>query len=281
MLKKEKINDTFIKLKKVIYVEKDKEGNIIFPNESDSIKKYREILRSKITDGSNQFYHKDSKTWYQILKKTVVDEETNQKYILEFLEDITDIKKEEHKLKIDALTNLINDRNESNKLIEDYLNYAKDKKEEFSIFMGDLDDFKLINDTYGHNAGDVVLSEVGKLLRKTTKQTRDQFDFRKSDIAIRIGGDEFLLLFKNMDLQSTLEKQRELKSEVEKLIVNYGGIQIPVSMSFGYYHVSKNMLEEQEDMNGLRTKISKKADEFLYDRKKMKKNLSIEKKEMK
>ena len=272
MIKKEKIMETFMELKKIIYVEKDEFGTIVFPTEKDSLTLYKEILQSKVTNGKNQFYHKKSKTWYQISIKKILDEESSMEHTLEFFEDITDIKKEERKLKLDSLTNVISDRNECNRLINDYIKYAKEHDEEFSVFMCDLDDFKEINDTYGHACGDIVLKEIGSLLLKTTRQSEDEFDDRKNDIVTRVGGDEFLLLIKDIDLVSTEEKTEVLNQAVSNLNVNYEGIMIPVTMSFGYYHVSKNQLEHTKDLDMMREDISKKADERLYETKKQKKS---------
>lgn len=271
MLKKEKIIETFMELKKVIYVEKDEFDHIVFPKEKASLALYKDILQSEITNGKNQFYYKKTRTWYQVLSKKVLDEESGKEHIIEFFEDITDIKKEERRLKLDSLTNLIHDRNECNRLIDEYIQYAKEHNEEFTVFMCDLDDFKSINDTYGHACGDVVLKEIGSLLLKTTRQSEDEFDNRKNDIVTRVGGDEFLLLIKNIDLDSTEKKTEILNQAVNNLSVNYGGVLIPVTMSFGYYHVSKSQLDNTEDLDIMREDISKKADESLYETKKQKK----------
>ncbi|RJU03535.1 GGDEF domain-containing protein, partial [Klebsiella pneumoniae] len=63
----------------------------------------------------------------------------------------------------------------------------------FSALMIDLDHFKQINDTYGHEIGDVVLFEVAKLLMQATRIT---------DLVARYGGEEFVILLPNTDLES-------------------------------------------------------------------------------
>ena len=59
-----------------------------------------------------------------------------------------------------------------------------------------------MNDTYGHIEGDTLLHEVGKVLRSS---------FRESDVLGRVGGDEFLLLLKNIDLEVALDKLEQVK----------------------------------------------------------------------
>ena len=83
----------------------------------------------------------------------------------------------------DELTGLYNRRGFFT-LIEHQLKLAKRKKTGMFLLYADLDDLKLINDTWGHREGDVALSETAKILRK---------NYRESDIIARIGGDEFVV----------------------------------------------------------------------------------------
>ena len=62
-----------------------------------------------------------------------------------------------------------------------------------------------MNDTYGHIEGDTLLHEVGKVLRSS---------FRESDVLGRVGGDEFLLLLKNIDLEVALDKLEQVKRQL-------------------------------------------------------------------
>jgi len=83
----------------------------------------------------------------------------------------------------DELTGLYNRRGFFT-LIEHQLKLAKRKKTGMFLLYADLDDLKLINDTWGHREGDVALIETAKILRK---------NYRESDIIARIGGDEFVV----------------------------------------------------------------------------------------
>ena len=161
MLDRKEVSEAFMQLKNVLYVEKDKDGNRVAPTDKETLELYRQILQSNVKCENNQFYHKDSKTWYQKSSKNIIDPDTKEIHKIEFFEDVTKEKEKEHTLKIDALTSLINDRNESDKLINNYIKDASKRNEEFSLIMADLDDFKEINDTFGHECGDLVLSKIG------------------------------------------------------------------------------------------------------------------------
>jgi len=91
------------------------------------------------------------------------------------------------------------------------------------LFMLDLDDFKTINDTYGHAAGDRVLMAIGSILRET---------FRTDDIVARVGGDEFVAFLSGSNSRSTGEqKSRELLERIRNLRVR--GVDTPISVSVG------------------------------------------------
>lgn len=279
MISKEQIIDAYMQLKKVLYIEKDDKGNIVGPNDDENLKLCLEILRSKVTNNKNQFYYKKSKTWYQTQEVELLDKESKKIHKVEFFDDITEFKREERKLKIDALTNLLNDRNEAENLINEYIMYAIENKENFTVVMCDIDDFKVINDTYGHDCGDEVLKQVGKILIANTRQSEDEFDDRKNDIVTRFGGDEFLILIKNVNLQETKKKMEEIKKDVESSRVFYKEQEVPIKMSFGYCNVDKSILNNVSDSNMLRNTTTDIADNYLYVEKNKKKSKVKTKKE--
>lgn len=279
MISKEQIIDAYMQLKKVLYIEKDDKGNIVGPNDDENLKLCLEILRSKVTNNKNQFYYKKSKTWYQTQEVELLDKESKKIHKVEFFDDITEFKREERKLKIDALTNLLNDRNEAENLINEYIMYAIENKENFTVVMCDIDEFKVINDTYGHDCGDEVLKQVGKILIANTRQSEDEFDDRKNDIVTRFGGDEFLILIKNVNLQETKKKMEEIKKDVESSRVFYKEQEVPIKMSFGYCNVDKSILNNVSDFNMLRNITTDIADNYLYVEKNKKKSKVKTKKE--
>lgn len=92
----------------------------------------------------------------------------------------------------DSLTGAYN-RRYLNEFTNDYLKIVKREKIDFSLLIIDLDDFKNINDTYGHEIGDQVLIQFVKVVRET---------IRENDLIIRFGGDEFILLLPNTSINN-------------------------------------------------------------------------------
>ena len=88
--------------------------------------------------------------------------------------------------------------------------------------MLDLDDFKLYNDTYGHEVGDLVLKTTADVIRK---------NIRRSDTLIRYGGDEFLLILPDRKETDFLQKVKKIKTDlVQTSIPGYSRIQQSVSI---------------------------------------------------
>ena len=95
---------------------------------------------------------------------------------------------------------------------------------DFSIVMGDIDFFKSVNDTYSHEAGDMVLCAVSEVLRKF---------MAGKGFAARWGGEEFVLVFKKNNGKEAAELTRQLLDEIRKIRIDYEGKEIMVTMTFG------------------------------------------------
>ncbi len=109
------------------------------------------------------------------------------------LRDITEIKEKENQLKqlalTDALTHLPN-RHWMNKNLPAIIGTAKKQGHQFAVLFIDLDNFKNINDTLGHNVGDTYLQAVASALQQSV---------RKHDHVLRLGGDEFMIMLNELD----------------------------------------------------------------------------------
>ncbi len=92
------------------------------------------------------------------------------------------------------------------------------------LMMMDIDHFKHVNDTYGHQGGDEVLKTLGTLLIDSV---------RVSDVACRYGGEEFLLVLPNMPVTNALLRAEQLRAVFAKQAVEFGGEQIRVTVSIG------------------------------------------------
>ena len=155
---------------------------------------------------------------------------------MHLLKKLTGYNKE---LYTDALTGTYNRR-----YYEDRL---KKMKEAAGVAMIDLDDFKMYNDTYGHRAGDKVLDAVVKVIRKC---------IRKSDILVRYGGDEFLLILKDIGEADFVQKLHTIQEEIHQTrIQEYEKIRL--SVSIGGVRMKEETLEEAIN----------RADHFMYQAK--------------
>lgn len=128
----------------------------------------------------------------------------------------------EHLATHDPLTNLPN-----RTLFFDRLNYtlltAQREKESFGLLIVDIDRFKEINDSFGHQVGDAVLQEVGRRLQEA---------LRDSDTVARIGGDEFAVILPNVNLNGGLSAIRKILGALEGPILSNQG-PLPVRASIG------------------------------------------------
>lgn len=132
-------------------------------------------------------------------------------------------KKIEHLSNTDALTKLFN-RRKFIEDVEDLMSVCRRYNQTFTIISIDLNKFKPINDTYGHNIGDLVLKEFSNTIKKS---------IRTSDKFYRVGGDEFILLLTNTKVIDSGVVIKNLKNELSKIHININGHEINVSASFG------------------------------------------------
>lgn len=124
----------------------------------------------------------------------------------------------------DPLTGLFN-RRYLNEWLPQMLHHIKRAKQTLCVSMIDLDYFKRINDLYGHDAGDEVLKFLGTLLKNS---------FRESDIACRIGGEEFVIVIINADLQLVVPRMEYIRGEIKNArIYAQDRLLPPVTLSVG------------------------------------------------
>jgi diguanylate cyclase (GGDEF)-like protein/PAS domain S-box-containing protein len=123
----------------------------------------------------------------------------------------------------DPLTNLFNRRNLEETLDQE-LAKADRKAYPVSLLMIDIDHFKWINDTYGHNAGDQALQSLADLIRS---------HIRRSDIACRFGGDEFVIVMPETALRSAYERAEDFRQRVQSLQLPGIGILGNLTVSIG------------------------------------------------
>lgn len=153
----------------------------------------------------------------------------------------------------DGLTGLFNRR-----VLEEMLEMEGCKRQvsPLSLLVIDLDNFKMVNDTYGHPAGDLVLQTVARVLRECT---------RGSDLVVRSGGEEFSALLSAVSPLGALEVGERIRVNLAKSLVTYNGRQIRMSASIGVAHRSAKDICTMKE-------LVVRADQALYEAKRQGKN---------
>ena len=123
----------------------------------------------------------------------------------------------------DALTNIPNRRYLEERL-QEALKLWEEERRSFIGAMGDIDFFKNVNDSYGHDVGDQVLKEVAGVLSRK---------LRSSDIVGRWGGEEFLILLGNISAEDLVRRLDRLRESVGETVIQSGIVEVRVTMSFG------------------------------------------------
>ncbi|WBL15794.1 EAL domain-containing protein [Sutcliffiella sp. NC1] len=218
----------------------------------------REIVEAEIKTYFSRTIKKALKSEFRLLheKGNYVDVEANiismkkNGYILISMRDISEQKevgKAIYELAFhDSLTHLPNRRSFINQLRGTVLD-RKFSRSKLTVFFIDLDNFKQINDQWGHDAGDLVLKEAAK---------RIQSVIRPTDIAARLGGDEFVVMLKDVqDEEDAITIVQRMLNQFQKPI-NISGQDYTLSCSIGVAHYPDHG-ESSED-------LIKSADTALY-----------------
>lgn len=170
--------------------------------------------------------------------------------VMVYLKDITDLKNREKDLEIasntDPMTHLLNRRG-FYQAAEKEFERAKRYKQAVSIVTCDLDHFKSLNDTFGHDFGDLVLKEFSKTCQDT---------FRKEDLVARFGGEEFVIMLINTPLDEAVTIADRLRVSWEVTGKRLDGKDCESTVSIG----AAQLNEEDMDVD----MVIKRADQHLY-----------------
>ena len=105
-----------------------------------------------------------------------------------------------------------------------YSKYMEDTSSTISMFICDIDKFKSVNDTYGHNAGDDVLAFAASLIEGACSESQSVY---------RWGGEEFIMIMPDMNLEQAAAKAEEVRLLLMNSTINADGNEIHCTMSFG------------------------------------------------
>ncbi len=189
---------------------------------------WRNVLTGEIWEGEILMHSRSGKAYWKLVSLSAIVDKGEVIGVVYIGQDISDRKRQEdaieHQASHDILTNLPNrilmfDRLESS------ISQMKRSQQKLALMFLDLDDFKRVNDTMGHNVGDVMLIETAQRLTHAV---------RASDTVARQGGDEFLILVPDITNQSDAEPiaEKVLTALSKPFLVN--GMHLPISASIGF-----------------------------------------------
>jgi diguanylate cyclase (GGDEF)-like protein len=186
----------------------------------------------------------------QNLLEDSVQERTLELHIA--LQELEDANRElEQKNNLDELTGLFNRRYYDQKILAEFRR-SKRNLTPLSLIIIDIDYFKIVNDSYGHLAGDQCLVWVGNHLKKSLK--------RSSDMAFRYGGEEFCIILPDTDERGALAFAEALRKIIEHQVCTHKSIKVSLTISGGIFTYTQqdNIKPEQ---------IFTRADKALYEAK--------------
>ncbi|MGC8892992.1 MAG: GGDEF domain-containing protein [Candidatus Saccharicenans sp.] len=159
---------------------------------------------------------------------------------------------------IDELTGVLNRRFGLRRLNEEF-ERSKRHRLPISVAMVDVDHFKKINDTYGHQAGDFILKTLANLFTQHV---------RVSDLVLRYGGEEFLLAFNGASAVDAYQIMEKLRAMAETMRLQYGAFELKITFSCG---VASFPSEKVHDLNSL----IQQADAAMYKAKESGRNRTV------
>lgn len=197
-------------------------------------------------------------------------------YILELLKDISKstscnqdmksnmvsinllLKEMGNKIIKDDLTGIYNRRYISERLPVD-INKCEREQTPLSIIMADIDNFKRINDTYGHVIGDRVLKNFAELIYENISH--------ETCWTARYGGEEFIIVLNNTEIQTSYKVAEMIRKKIQDRDFIYDDIHINITSSFGVYCVDNRKIEVNDLIN--------EVDKNLYKAKQLGRNITI------
>jgi diguanylate cyclase (GGDEF)-like protein/PAS domain S-box-containing protein len=213
------------------------------------------VLNSNnIWSGELQNRRKDGTDyWVQVHIHPLFDAQKNKIGYVTIKQNIDDRKALEHLASTDTLTKLYN-RSKLNEVMANELNKFRRFGHPSTLIICDLDNFKLINDQYGHIFGDTSLKTIASTIKNS---------IREYDIAARWGGEEFCILLPNTKLDDAVKVAEKIRLSIE---ATTSSKELLLTASFGVSEVQKN----EDTLNWFQ-----RADRALYMAKKQGKNCVI------
>lgn len=194
-----------------------KVNNLTFPDQKGDLKTYQVIMAQLPWDGT---------PCIQI-----------------FMQDITEAKARENELKILSSTDYLTGAKNRRSFIE-YAEQIKGKivkeDDQHGLIVFDIDHFKAVNDTYGHEAGDEALKEVVLAINEVINEYNDEVDKSEKAILARIGGEEFAVIIPLSDLDTLNSLAEHMRQTIEELVIPSKSGEFKITSSFGLSLMNQN-----------------------------------------
>ena len=223
-----------------------KEEGIVFPGKP--FKNFIDAFDSKVTDKKNKLESMTDN--YSKIEQELMG------YKNEVAQLNENIRKYRQETITDHLTGLNNRKYMDIKLNEEIIRHSR-HNQPFCIMLMDIDDFKKINDIYGHVVGDQVIKHLSSVIKAHV---------RKSDFSFRYGGEEFLILLLNTDIENSVRIAEQIRQKVETTNFSLKDKKFVITITVGVAQYIKGETSEA---------FIERADKNLYNGKKMGKNRVI------
>ena len=228
-------------------------SGVVHPDDMDDVRRMFEDARAGAAEVSAKYranYYGHGYAWYRA-NLFVAHDNAGAWHLVGLIENIEDERDLRYRAENDAATGLGNHATTQD-LVAAAL--AKPAVREHSVCVVlDIDDFKAVNDNSGHMEGDALLRKVGSVLRSS---------FRESDVIGRVGGDEFVLLLKEVDMDVVLRKLNQVRAQISATTVP--GLGHAPTLSVGVYATCSDDRTYRD--------VFTRADEALYQAKRAGKN---------
>lgn len=190
--------------------------------------------------------------WLSI--SSVINPETNEKHYLGIFSDISKLIEQDEKIRFyahhDPLTQLLNRRQFDN-MLKYTIDTCERTKRKFALLFVDLDHFKNVNDTYGHDVGDMLLKKIASIFQNS---------LRREDLIARVGGDEFCIILNdiNQDNDVIFIVEKMLDKVKQKIEIRHISFYVTLSIGISIYP------EHGRDI----IELTKNADQAMFEAKK-------------
>ena len=250
------IQKTFEDFKKIIWDFADQLGDdwAAEKTQDEVVSQNLGQLREAVESNSIDDLKKKSREFINFyIEHQIQKDDRRSKRMQSIRKNLTTVKKQlleaNHSMRVDHLTNAYN-RKSFDEQAQKYHQLYQISKAPVSLLMVDIDYFKKINDTYGHDVGDFVLKECVRILK--------EYFQRPEDFTARLGGEEFAVLLPDFNSENAAVKAEEVLQKIRKEVVIHNGHEIRFTVSIGISELMGNDTVSQ---------WMKKADQALYNSK--------------